>query len=52
MKDVMRFKERVRLSPRFIRSFKILQIIREVAYKLSLCLDFSVVHLVFHISIL
>ena len=52
MKGVMRFGKRGKLSPRYIGPFEILRIVGDVAYELSLPPDLSVVHLVFHVSML
>ncbi|XP_070045845.1 uncharacterized protein [Nicotiana tomentosiformis] len=52
MKGVMRFGKKGKLSPRYIEPFKILERIREVAYKLALPPNLSVVHPVFHVSML
>ncbi|XP_070003049.1 uncharacterized protein [Nicotiana sylvestris] len=48
MKGVMRFGKKGKLSPRYIRRFKILERVDEVSYKLALPQSLSAVHLVFH----
>ncbi|WMV38311.1 hypothetical protein MTR67_031696 [Solanum verrucosum] len=48
----MRFINKGKLSPRFIRPFKILSRVREVVYKFALTLSLSTVHLVFHVFML
>ncbi|WMV19454.1 hypothetical protein MTR67_012839 [Solanum verrucosum] len=52
MNGVMRFEKKSKLSPRSIRPFEILSRAGEVAYKLALPPSLSVVHPVFHISML
>ncbi|XP_070042605.1 uncharacterized protein [Nicotiana tomentosiformis] len=52
MKGVMRFGKKGKLSPRYFRTFEILERIGEVAYKLFLPLSLSAVHPVFHVSML
>ncbi|XP_069145876.1 uncharacterized protein [Solanum lycopersicum] len=52
MKGVMRFGKKGKLSPRFIGPFEILSRVGEVAYKLALPPSLSVVHPVFHVSML
>ncbi|WMV59223.1 hypothetical protein MTR67_052608 [Solanum verrucosum] len=52
MKGVMRFGNKGKLSPRFIGYFDILSRVGEVAYKLTLPPSLSVVHLMFHVSML
>ncbi|KAA0061227.1 pol protein [Cucumis melo var. makuwa] len=52
MKGVLRFEKKGKLSPRFVRPFEILERICPVAYCLALPPSFSVVHDVFHISML
>ncbi|KAA0047631.1 pol protein [Cucumis melo var. makuwa] len=52
MKDVLRFKKKGKLSPRFVGSFEILERIGPVAYRLALPPAFSTVHDVFHVSML
>jgi hypothetical protein len=44
------FKVKVKLSPRFIGPFKILERKGEVAYKLELPYSLSHVHDIFHVS--
>ena len=46
------FGKRGKLSPRFIRSFEILERIGTVAYRLALPPSMSDVHEVFHVSML
>ncbi|XP_025665170.1 uncharacterized protein [Arachis hypogaea] len=52
MKGVMRFGKRGKLSPCYIGPFEILDRIGAVAYCLALPLELSMIHPVFHISIL
>ncbi|XP_059289698.1 uncharacterized protein LOC132043236, partial [Lycium ferocissimum] len=52
MKKVMRFGQKGNLSPRCIGPYKILDGIGLVAYRLSLPLILSIVHPVFHVSML
>ena len=52
MKGVMRFGKKGKLSPRFVGPFEILSRVGEVAYKLALPPSLSVVHPVFHVSML
>eukprot|EP00257_Ricinus_communis_P017778 XP_015576300.1 uncharacterized protein LOC107261456 [Ricinus communis] len=52
MQDVMRFGKKGKLTPRYMRPFKIVDRIGEVAYKLDYRRIFSHVHPVFHISML
>ncbi|XP_070014135.1 uncharacterized protein [Nicotiana sylvestris] len=52
MKGVVRFGKKVNMSYWYIRPFKVLQMIGEVAYKLALPPSLSSVHLVFHVSML
>nr|GFB64978.1 reverse transcriptase domain-containing protein [Tanacetum cinerariifolium] len=49
-KGVVRFIKRVILNPRYIRPFKILAKIRDVAYRLELPQELSRVHHTFHVS--
>jgi hypothetical protein len=48
--DMRRFKVNGKLSPRFIRPFKILKRVGEVAYQLELPDHLADVHDVFHVS--
>jgi hypothetical protein len=50
MRGLRRFKVRGKLTPRFIRPFKILEKRGEVAYQLDLSPQLSDVHDVFHVS--
>ncbi|XP_070045428.1 uncharacterized protein [Nicotiana tomentosiformis] len=52
MKGVMRFGKKGKLSPRYIGPFEILERVGEVAYKLAFPPSLSVVHQVFHVSML
>ncbi|XP_070016021.1 uncharacterized protein [Nicotiana sylvestris] len=52
MKGVMRFGNTGKLSPRFIGPFEVLRRVGEVAYELALPPSLSVVHPVFHVSML
>ena len=51
-KGVMRFGRRGKFSPRYIGPFQVLERKGEVAYKITLPLELSQVHLVFHVSML
>ncbi|XP_070036960.1 uncharacterized protein [Nicotiana tomentosiformis] len=50
MKGVTRFGRKGKLSPRYIGPFEVLERVGEVAYKLALAPNLSVVHPVFHVS--
>ncbi|XP_069155859.1 uncharacterized protein [Solanum lycopersicum] len=52
MKGVMRFGRQGKLSPRYIGPFEILRTVGEVAYELALPPEFSVIHPIFHVSML
>ena len=52
MKGVMRFEKKGKLSPRFVGPFEILERVGVVAYRLALPPSLSVVHNVFHVSML
>ncbi|GKB99863.1 hypothetical protein Tco_0986000, partial [Tanacetum coccineum] len=49
-KDVIRFRKRGKLNPRYIRPFKILERVGPMAYKLELPEELSNVHSTFYIS--
>nr|GEY86852.1 reverse transcriptase domain-containing protein [Tanacetum cinerariifolium] len=49
-KDVIRFRKRGKLSPRFIGPFKILERIGPIAYKLELPRELHGIHNTFHVS--
>nr|XP_025702560.1 uncharacterized protein LOC112803269 [Arachis hypogaea] len=52
MKGVMRFGKRGKLSPRYIVPFEILDRIGAIAYRLALPSELSMIHPVFHVSML
>ena len=52
MKGVVRFGKRGKLSPRYIGPFEILSRVGDCAYQLALPPALSVVHNVFHVSML
>nr|GFC10768.1 putative reverse transcriptase domain-containing protein [Tanacetum cinerariifolium] len=49
-KGVVRFGKRGKLNPRYVGPFKVLERIRDVAYKLNLPKELSRVHNTFHVS--
>ncbi|GKE00150.1 hypothetical protein Tco_1388133 [Tanacetum coccineum] len=49
-KGVVHFGKRGKLNPRYVRPFKILEKVVEVAYKLELPEELSRVHNTFHVS--
>ena len=51
-KGVLRFGKRGKLSPRYIRPYRIVERIGEVAYRLELPSDLDRIHDVFHVSML
>ena len=52
MKGVMRFGKKGKLSPPYINPFELLERIGAVAYRLALPPDLSLIHPVFHVSML
>ncbi|KAA0042480.1 pol protein [Cucumis melo var. makuwa] len=52
MRGVLRFEKRGKLSPRFVGPFEILERIGPVAYRLTLPSSLSIIHDVFHVSML
>ena len=52
MKGVMRFGKKGKLSPNYISSFEILDKVGAMAYHLALPPGLSMIHLVFHVSML
>ncbi|XP_070013143.1 uncharacterized protein [Nicotiana sylvestris] len=52
MKGIMRFGKKGKLSTRYVGSYKIIQRIGQVAYKIELPAEMSLIHLVFHVSML
>ena len=51
-RGVVRFDKRVKLSPRFIKPFEVLERVGTVAYQLTLSPNLSGIHVVFHVSML
>ncbi|GKF45471.1 hypothetical protein Tco_0132023, partial [Tanacetum coccineum] len=49
-KGVVHFGKRGKLNPRYVGPFKVLEKVREVAYKLELPQELSRVHNTFHVS--
>ncbi|GKG14518.1 hypothetical protein Tco_0354118, partial [Tanacetum coccineum] len=49
-KGVVCFGKRVKLKPRYVRPFKVIERVRSVAYKLELPEELSKVHNTFHVS--
>ncbi|GJT84219.1 hypothetical protein Tco_1058561 [Tanacetum coccineum] len=49
-KGIVRFGKRGKLNPRYVRSFKVLEKVGSVAYKLELPRELSIVHNTFHVS--
>ncbi|GJX82606.1 putative reverse transcriptase domain-containing protein [Tanacetum coccineum] len=49
-KGVVRFGKRGKLNPRYVGPFKVLEKVKEVAYKLELPKELSMVHNTFHVS--
>nr|GFB95070.1 putative reverse transcriptase domain-containing protein [Tanacetum cinerariifolium] len=50
LKKVVRFGKRGKLNPRYVGPFKVLERVRDVAYKLDLPKELSKVHNTFHVS--
>ena len=50
MKGIHRFGVKIKLAPRYIRPFQIIERCGTIAYRLDLPSNLSVVHNVFHIS--
>ena len=48
----MRFGENGKLSPRFIRSYEVIEKVGSVAYRLALPPELENIHNVFHVSML
>ena len=51
-KKVMRFGKNGKLSPRFIRSYEVIEKVGPVAYRLALPRELEKIHNVFHVSML
>nr|GEY50590.1 putative reverse transcriptase domain-containing protein [Tanacetum cinerariifolium] len=49
-KGVVRFGKRGKLNPRYVEPFKVLERVGDVAYKLNLPEELSIVHNTFHVS--
>ena len=52
MKGVLRFEKKGKFNPHFVRPFELLERIGPMVYHLALPLSLSVVHNVFHVSML
>ena len=52
MKWVMRFKKKGKLSPSYVGPYENLKIVGSVAYELKLPNEVTMIHLVFHVSML
>ncbi|XP_070032095.1 uncharacterized protein [Nicotiana tomentosiformis] len=52
VKGIMRFRKKVKLSPRFIGPFEVLRRIREVSYELAFPPSLSGVHPVFYVPMI
>ena len=51
-KNILRFRRKGKLSPRFIGPYEILERVEAVAYSLALPLELAKLHDVFHVSML
>ena len=51
MNEVMKFGNKKKISPRYIDSYKIVNMIGQVAYELEFPLELAVLHPIFHISL-
>ena len=51
-RKILRFGKKGKFSPRFIRSYEVLERIGPVAYRLALLLELAKLHNVFHVSML
>ena len=51
-RKILRFGQKGKLSPRFIRPYEILERVGPVAYRLALPLELAKLHNVFHVSML
>ncbi|KAM3376554.1 hypothetical protein P3S68_015269 [Capsicum galapagoense] len=51
-KGVKKFGKKVKLSPRYVGPYRILNRVGRVAYEIELPAELSTIHLVFHVSIL
>ena len=52
MKWVMRFRKKGKLALHYIGPYKVLKRVGSVTFELALSLDFSLVHPIFHVSLL
>ena len=52
MKGVVRFGKKGKLSPRYVRPYRIIKRVGSVAYELEFPFEMSMVHPVFHVSML
>ena len=51
-RGVVRFRKRGKMSPRYIRPFKVLERVGTISYRLALPLSLSSDHAVFHVSMI
>lgn len=52
IKGILHFGKKGKLRPRYVGPFKILERVVDVAYRLALTSDLSIIHNIFHVSIL